>query len=77
MVRLTDSNTSERSPKLHTSPDSHTVKARRIDDARKALGGISRSTLYRRIADGTLVAVKFGGIQLITEESINAAVRAA
>ena len=48
------------------------VKARRIDDTGKMLG-ISRATIYRRIADGTLTAVQFGGIKLITEESINAA----
>lgn len=48
------------------------VKARRIRDTGQLLG-ISRATIYRRIADGTLTAVQFGGIKLITEESINAA----
>jgi hypothetical protein len=56
---------------LHTSLYQH-VKARRPVDACKALGNISRSTLYRRIADRSLVAKKIGGITLITEESINA-----
>jgi hypothetical protein len=56
---------------LDTSPD-NVVKARRPADACKALGNISRSTLYRRIADRSLVAKKIGGVTLITEDSINA-----
>jgi len=57
---------------LDTSPD-NVVKAYRINDACRQLGGISRSTLYRRLDDGTLKAVQFGGVKLITDESIRAA----
>lgn len=43
-----------------------------------ALGGeekpLSRATVYRRIADGTLEAIKFGGRTLVTMESIERAV---
>ncbi len=52
------------------------VKARRLAEACKILR-ISRSTLYRRIDDGTFKAVKIGGVRLITEDSINAALQAA
>jgi excisionase family DNA binding protein len=60
---------------LETSSE-NVVKARRPAEACKVLR-ISRSTLYRRIDDGTLKAVKLGGVRLITEDSINAIVQAA
>jgi hypothetical protein len=48
-----------------------------LTDAGIALGGTarptSRATLYRRIADGTLEAFKFGSRTLITPESIRRA----
>lgn len=60
---------------MDTSPE-NVVKARRPAEACKVLR-ISRSTLYRRIDDGTLKAVKLGGVRLITEDSINAVVQTA
>lgn len=49
-----------------------------IEDTGKALGGsgkpLSRATIYRRIADGTLEAKRLCGRTLVTVESIKAAV---
>lgn len=42
----------------------------RINELSELLGGISRPTIYNRIADGTLTAVKIGGIVIITAESV-------
>jgi len=55
---------------LDTSHE-NVVMALRVDDACKALG-VSRSTLYRRIAKAGLPAKKSGGIRLIPAASLNA-----
>lgn len=41
-----------------------------IPTAQSMLGGISRATTYRRIADGKLEAVKLGSRTMITRRSI-------
>ena len=44
-----------------------------IADARTALGGISRTTLYRLIRSGKLEGVELGGRSLVTVASVRRA----
>lgn len=43
-----------------------------IADAQIALGGISRTTLYRLVSDGALTRVNIGRRAFVTAESIDA-----
>jgi excisionase family DNA binding protein len=48
-----------------------------VEEAKRHLGGISSATLYRRIADGSITAVKVGSRTIITYQSIKALVASA
>lgn len=44
----------------------------KVDDARRALGGVSRATLYRMINKNELELIRIGGRSIITMKSIEA-----
>jgi excisionase family DNA binding protein len=46
----------------------------KIDDTRKALGGVSRATVYRMVQKHELDLIRIGGRSLITMQSIEARV---
>jgi len=46
----------------------------KVDDARQALGGVSRATLYRMINKNELELIRIGGRSIITMKSIEARV---
>jgi hypothetical protein len=45
-----------------------------LEEVRFLLGGVSRATLYRRIADGSLLTCTWGGRRFCRSEDIDALV---
>ena len=43
-----------------------------VDEALKYLGVLSRSTLYRRVADGSIPSVRLGGRLLVKRRELEA-----
>jgi excisionase family DNA binding protein len=58
--------------KRHTDAD---VRAYRVDDAAKAYG-LSRTTLYKLMAEGRLQSVQVGRRRLVLRDSLESLLRA-
>ena len=56
---------------MHTSTKSDEKRALRVNEA-AAQYGISRSTIYKIMAEGTLRTVKIGGRRLIPRDALEA-----